>query len=86
MFLHYAFDRWMATHHPNIPFERFADDILCHCVSEAQARWLRRVLEQRFAACGLELHPQKTKVVYCKDDDRRGHAPHETFDFLGLHV
>ena len=41
------------------------------------------MLEQRFAACGLELHPQKTKVVYCKDDDRRGHAPHETFDFLG---
>ena len=83
LFLHYAFDRWMAQHHPDIPFERFADDILCHCVSEAQARRLQRVLAQRFATCGLELHPQKTKVVYCRDDDRRGHALHETFDFLG---
>jgi group II intron reverse transcriptase/maturase len=83
LFLHYTFDRWMATRHPNIPFERFADDALCHCVSEAQARWLKCVLEQRFAECGLELHPQKTKIVYCKDDDRRGHYPNEKFDFLG---
>lgn len=83
LFLHYAFDGWMAKHHPNIPFERFADDILCHCVSEAQAQWLKRVLEQRFATCGLELHPQKTQIVYCKDDDRRGHYPNEKFDYLG---
>jgi group II intron reverse transcriptase/maturase len=83
LFLHYAFDRWMARYHPAIPFERFADDILCHCRSEAQARWLERALEQRFAQCGLELHPHKTKIVYCKDDDRRGHYPNEKFDFLG---
>jgi RNA-directed DNA polymerase len=83
LFLHYVFDRWMEKHHPNILFERYADDILCHCCSEAQARWLQRVLEQRFAECGLELHPQKTKVVYCKDDDRRGQYPNEKFDFLG---
>jgi RNA-directed DNA polymerase len=83
LFLHYAFDRWMATHHPSLPFERYADDILCHCHSEAQARDLWRVLEQRFADCGLELHPEKTKIVYCKDDDRRGHSPNEKFDFLG---
>jgi RNA-directed DNA polymerase len=83
LFLHYAFDGWMAKHHPGIPFERFADDILCHCVSEAQAQWLKRVLERRFAECGLELHPQKTKIVYCKDADRRGHYPNEKFDFLG---
>ncbi len=82
LFLHYAFDRWMAKHHPNIRFERYADDLLCHCRSEAQARWLWGVLEQRFAECGLELHPQKTKIVYCKDDDRRGHYPNENFDFL----
>lgn len=83
LFLHYAFDRWMAKYHPNIPFERFADDILCHCCSEAQAQWLKRTLERRFADCGLELHPEKTKIVYCKDEDRRGQYPNEKFDFLG---
>jgi RNA-directed DNA polymerase len=83
LFLHYAFDQWMAKHHPEIPFERFADDILCHCQSEAQANRLRGVLEQRFTQCGLELHPEKTRSVYCKDDDRRGHYPNEQFDFLG---
>jgi Reverse transcriptase (RNA-dependent DNA polymerase) len=75
LFLHYAFDRWMAVHHPSVPFERFADDILCHCRSEAQARWLWTVLEQRLAACGLRVHPDKTTLVYCKDDDRRGSIP-----------
>ena len=83
LFLHYAFDRWMADRHPNIPFERFADDILCHCSSEAQAQWLRGVLERRFADCGLTLHPSKTKIVYCKDEDRRRHYPNEKFDYLG---
>ena len=83
LFLHYTFDRWMAKHHPRIPFERFADDLLCHCESEAQARELKELLERRFADCELELHPAKTKIVYCKDDDRRGHYPNETFDFLG---
>jgi RNA-directed DNA polymerase len=83
LFLHYTFDRWMAKHHPNIPFERFADDLLCHCESEIQARELKDALERRFADCGLELHPTKTKIVYCKDDDRRGKYPNEKFDFLG---
>ena len=83
LFLHYTFDRWMAKHHPNIPFERFADDLLCHCNSEEQARELKDILERRFADCGLELHPSKTKIVYCKDDDRRGNYPNEKFDFLG---
>jgi group II intron reverse transcriptase/maturase len=83
LFLHYAFDRWMAVRHADIPFERFADDVVCHCEREVQARGLRAELERRFADCGLELHPQKTKIVYCKDDDRRGHYPNEKFDFLG---
>jgi group II intron reverse transcriptase/maturase len=83
LFLHYTFDGWMARHHPEIPFERFADDILCHCRSEAQAQWLRGVLQQRFADCGLEVHPEKTRLVYCKDEDRRGDSPNETFEFLG---
>jgi RNA-directed DNA polymerase len=83
LFLHYAFDRWMRGHHPDIPFERYADDVICHCRSEAQARALREALEQRFAECKLQLHPQKTKIVYCKDANRRGSYPQQQFDFLG---
>ncbi len=83
LFLHYTFDRWMARNHPDIPFERFADDALCHCVNEAQAKILKEALEKRFAECGLQLHPEKTKIVYCKDDDRRGNSKNESFDFLG---
>ena len=83
LFLHYTFDRWMARNYPDIPFERFADDALCHCVSEAQAKILKEALEKRFAECGLQLHPEKTKIVYCKDDDRRGNSKNESFDFLG---
>ena len=69
-FLHYAFDRWMQREHPDIPFERYADDVICHCRSEAQALSLRQALEARLAECKLELHPQKTKIVYCKDSNR----------------
>ena len=83
LFLHYAFDRWMSEHHPSIPFERYADDVICHCRSEAEARRLRQTLEARFAKCKLQLHPQKTRVVYCKDDNRRGSYPERHFDFLG---
>ena len=72
LFLHYAFDRWMQRHFADIRFERFADDAICHCKTWAQAQRLRAALERRFAECHLELHPQKTRVVYCKDDDRRG--------------
>jgi group II intron reverse transcriptase/maturase len=84
LFLHYAFDTWMQRNQPHIPFERFADDVICHCKSERQAQWLLKAIEGRMADCGLELHPQKTKIVYCKDDDRRGHYPHDKFDFLGF--
>jgi hypothetical protein len=83
LFLHYTFDIWMQRNHPTIPFERYADDVICHCRSEEQARTLRASLETRFAECGLTLHPDKTKVVYCKDDDRRGDYPDHKFDFLG---
>jgi len=83
LFLHYVFDRWMQTHYPGVPFERYADDGICHCKTLAQAQQLRAALEARFAECHLELHPQKTRVVYCKDDDRRGTYPEHSFDFLG---
>jgi group II intron reverse transcriptase/maturase len=83
LFLHYAFDRWMKEHYPEIPFERYADDAICHCRSEAQARSLREALGARFTVCKLELHPEKTKIVYCKDANRRGRYPIQKFDFLG---
>jgi len=83
LFLHYTFDMWMRRNYPNVPFERYADDAICHCRSEGEARALRASLENRFAECGLTLHPDKTKVVYCKDDDRRGDHPDHKFDFLG---
>lgn len=83
LFLHYAFDRWMQRHAPTIPFERYADDALCHCAGEAQARWLQEALRRRLAECGLNLHPDKTRIVYCKDSDRRGDYPNQSFDFLG---
>ncbi len=84
LFLHYTFDHWMRRHYPEIQFERYADDVICHCDSEAQAIKLRRLLEQRFAACKLELHPQKTKIAYCRDANRRGAYPQKQFDFLGF--
>jgi group II intron reverse transcriptase/maturase len=83
LFLHYTFDVWMQRHHPDIPCERSADDAVCHGRSEDQAQQLRQALEQRFAECRLEWHPQQTKIVYCKDDDRRGTYPHDRLDFLG---
>jgi RNA-directed DNA polymerase len=83
LFLHYAFDRWMQANNPSIRFERYADDAICHCRSEVQARLLREALEVRLAACKLELHPHKTKIVYCKDANRRDNYPEQRFDFLG---
>jgi RNA-directed DNA polymerase len=81
--LHYVFDRWMQRHYPQYPFERYADDGLAHCQTEAEALALKAALEARFAECGLELHPEKTRIVYCKDDDRQGEYGHTKFDFLG---
>ena len=83
LFLHYAFDEWMRRNHSNIPFERYADDILVHCKSERQARWIKSAIEGRLQHCRLQLHPQKTKIVYCKDSSRRGNYSNEKFDFLG---
>jgi RNA-directed DNA polymerase len=84
LFLHYAFDEWMRRNQPNLLFERYADDIIVHCKSERQAQWLRDTVERGLAQCKLELHPEKTKVVYCKDGERGGRYPHEKFDFLGF--
>ncbi|MEJ7682138.1 MAG: group II intron reverse transcriptase/maturase [Segetibacter sp.] len=83
LFLHYVFDEWMRKKHMDIPFERYVDDAICHCVSESQAMELKQAIKERFAACGLELNEAKTKIVYCKDDDRRGRYQEEQFTFLG---
>jgi RNA-directed DNA polymerase len=83
IFLHLAFDDCMRRAHLAVPFERYADDVIAHCVSEEQAQAVKRSIEARLKLCKLELHPQKTKIVYCKDDDRRGSYPNEKFDFLG---
>lgn len=83
LFLHYAFDKWMDRENPQVPFERYADDIICHCRTEDEARRLWQQVEDRLAGCGLTLHPQKTKIVYCKDTNRKGSFPTVAFDFLG---
>lgn len=84
LFLHYAFDEWMRRNYPDIPFERYADDIIVHCRSERQAKWIRSMIKRRLSQCKLEVHPEKTKIVYCKDDKRRGSYQNEKFDFLGF--
>ncbi len=84
LFLHYAFDLWMTRNYPGIPFERYADDIICHCKSAEEAQALWRALQDRFAACKLVMHPKKTKLVYCKDANRRGAFAKQAFDFLGF--
>lgn len=83
LFLHYAFDSWMARTFPAIGFERYADDVVIHCKSHAQATMLRGALEQRLAVCKLEMSPSKTKIVYCKDGKRTEDYPEISFDFLG---
>lgn len=83
LFLHYALDHWLATHHSSIPFCRYADDGILHCRSEEEANSMRDMLDVRLRDCGLELHPEKTRVVYCKDRNRTGTATHVQFDFLG---
>ncbi len=83
LFLHYAFDKWMERNFPDNPFERYADDAVVHCKTQEEANRIQRAIAERLLQCGLELHPEKTKVVYCKDDDRPDHHMHESFDFLG---
>ncbi len=84
LFLHYGFDAWMAREFPTITFERYVDDAVVHCVSKAQAEFVARAISDRMAEVGLELHPTKTKIVYCKDGKRRGAHEHTTFTFLGF--
>lgn len=84
IFLHLAFDDWMRTTHPHAPFERYADDVVVHCETEERAQDIKRSIEARLKICKLELHPEKTKIVFCKDGTRTGTYAQEKFDFLGF--
>jgi RNA-directed DNA polymerase len=83
LFLHYVFDHWMSRKYPTIRWCRYADDGLVHCKTEGQAKALLSQLEIRFKECGLEIHPGKTKIVYCKDGKRKRKHPNTMFEFLG---
>jgi RNA-directed DNA polymerase len=84
LFMHYAFDVWLTREFPTLAFERYADDAVVHCVSKRQAEQVLAALHERMAEVGLELHPDKTKIVYCRDSNRRGEFPHTSFTFLGF--
>ena len=83
LFMHYAFDEWMRREHPNNPWARYADDGVIHCRTQKEAESLLIDLGERFKQCKLELNTEKTRILYCKDDDRRGNYPETSFDFLG---
>jgi RNA-directed DNA polymerase len=81
--LHYAFDVWMTQTFPGIPWGRYADDGLVHCKTEQEAHASKAALAARLTECGVALHPDKTRIVYCKDGSRKGTYPNTQFDFLG---
>ena len=83
LFLHYTFDAWMARTFPGVAWCRYADDGLVHCRTEQEAQFIMTVLNDRFAECGLQMHPDKTQIVYCKDGSRKERHPNTKFDFLG---
>ena len=84
LFMHYAFDLWLAREFPGCPFERYADDAVVHCRSKARAEAVLEALRNRMEQVGVRLHPDKTRIVYCKDGKRRGSHVHTEFTFLGF--
>jgi RNA-directed DNA polymerase len=84
LFMHFAFDRWMVRNYPDCPFERYADGAVVHCVSKEQAEQVLTALAARMEEVGLRLHPDKTRIVYCRDGQRRGDHEHTSFTFLGF--
>jgi RNA-directed DNA polymerase len=83
VFLHYVFDKWLNNNYPEIKFARYADDVIVHCPSKEKAEELLKAISERMKACKLELHPDKTKIVYCKDTNRKGDYENTQFNFLG---
>jgi len=84
LFLHYALDHWLAANHPGVPFCRYADDGVIHCRTQEQALYLHQQIKERLEVCALELHPEKTRIVYCKDANRTSNYETIQFDFLGF--
>jgi RNA-directed DNA polymerase len=84
LYLHYVMDLWLSRKYPECPFERYADDGIVHCQNRQKADKVLDELKARFQECGLELHPEKTKIVYCKDSNRNERQPYSEFDFLGF--
>jgi group II intron reverse transcriptase/maturase len=83
IYLHHCFDKWMEESNPHNPFERYADDIVIHCSNQREAETLLEKVKERLKAFSLELHPDKTRIVYCKDYRRGENHDHESFTFLG---
>jgi group II intron reverse transcriptase/maturase len=83
LFLHYTFDLWMRRTYPDLPWCRYADDGLAHCRTEQEAEAVKAELQARLEECHLQMHPTKTKIVYCRDGRRRASYPNVKFDFLG---
>jgi group II intron reverse transcriptase/maturase len=83
LFMHYAFDVWMKTNYPDCLFERYADDAIVHCKTLGKTKRVLKSLEKRMNEIGLQLHPEKTRIAYCKDEDRKGEYPITEFEFLG---
>jgi RNA-directed DNA polymerase len=84
LFMHYAFDLWMKRNYPSCPFARYADDAVVHCRSRRQAEQVMQAISARLAECGLAMHPEKSKIVYCQDSNRTESFPHVQFTFLGF--
>lgn len=83
IFLHHVFDEWMSREYPDCPFERYADDVVIHCSSQQKAQQVKAAVEARLRRCKLEAHPDKTRIVYCHDSNRKQDHEHIQFDFLG---
>jgi len=83
LFMHYAFDLWMGRENPQNPWARYADDGVIHCRSKEEAEQVLDKLRIRLKECKLEVHPIKTRIVFCRSDNHKGRHEHESFDFLG---
>ena len=83
LFLHYGFDKWLEKTDKTVNFTRYADDVIAHCRSKRHADHILKLINKRMNNIDLELHPKKTKIVYCKDYRRKEKYPEVKFDFLG---
>jgi RNA-directed DNA polymerase len=83
LFMHYVFDKWMQLHYPHIPFERYADDTICHCRTKGEAEAMKQIISERLSFCKLSLNEVKTRTVYCKSSNRKEQHENVTFNFLG---